>query len=113
MAPKPVKPTRRTRRVLLALLTGADNLSGYPIARMIGSGSGGVYLTLSRLEHAGWVTGQWEHHADGTPRRRYYRLTAEGIEDAIGMLRLEASAPPVSWSGRATAEAKKRIRPPA
>ena len=34
--PKPeIKPTRATRRVLLVLLTGASNLSGWPISHLL------------------------------------------------------------------------------
>jgi PadR family transcriptional regulator, regulatory protein PadR len=44
--------------------------------------SGTVYPILARLERAGWITGELEMPDDasreGRPRRRLYRLTAEG-----------------------------------
>jgi DNA-binding PadR family transcriptional regulator len=43
-----------------------------------------VYRVLDRLEDAGWITGSWEVLPAGQnrPRRRYYRLTAAGVEAA-------------------------------
>ena len=44
--------------------------------------SGTVYPTLGRLEKRGYVSARWEDEAvarrEGRPRRRYYRLTADG-----------------------------------
>lgn len=51
---------RRRRRILLALLTGAPNLSGYPLGRVAQCRSGTVYPFLAHLENAGWVTGTWD-----------------------------------------------------
>jgi PadR family transcriptional regulator, regulatory protein PadR len=113
METKPITPSRRTRRVLLVLLTGADNLSGVPIARLVGSGAGGVYRIMSRLEQAGWVTGTWEHNADGTPRRKYYRLTQHGIESAIEMLGLRGNPCGLTSPGRGGGADDDRARPPA
>lgn len=84
-----VKPTRRTKRVLLVLLTGATNLSGYPISRAAGVGSGGVYVTLARLERAGWVGSRWGAPNAKGDRRRFYHLTVQGRALAIGLLGLE------------------------
>ncbi|MFJ1764546.1 helix-turn-helix transcriptional regulator [Amycolatopsis sp. NPDC088138] len=48
--------------------------------------SGTVYQILARLEGAGWLTSEMEdpavHVAERRPRRRLYRLTAEGAEQA-------------------------------
>jgi DNA-binding PadR family transcriptional regulator len=43
-----------------------------------------VYRALDRLEDAGWITGSWESPPPpgNQPRRRFYRLTAEGVEAA-------------------------------
>ena len=44
--------------------------------------SGSLYPILDRLEDEGWVAGEWEEttaQEAGRPRRRYYRLTAEGV----------------------------------
>jgi hypothetical protein len=64
--PDDIRPTRATRRVLLVLLTGAMDLSVYPISRL------GV---LDRLQDAGGVTGYREEESGGT-RQRFYTLTA-------------------------------------
>lgn len=76
-APK-IRLTRRTRRILAVLLTDATNLSGWPLARLAGVSSGGVYVVLGRLERAGLVAGEWERRDDDKPRRRFYRLTPDG-----------------------------------
>ena len=84
-----VKPTRRTRRVLLVLMTGATNLSGYPISRAAAVHSGGVYVTLAKLERAGWVASEWGAPNAKGDRRRFYHLTLKGRTKAIGLLGLE------------------------
>src|SRR4051812_48923508 len=46
---------------------------------------GTIYPIMARLEQAGWVETRWEtiaQHAEGRPRRRYYRLTADGAVHA-------------------------------
>ena len=87
MAERPWKPNRRERRVLLALLTGASNLSGYPLARAAQVSYGYVYVALARLERFGWVTGEWG--VGPSPRRRFYQLTPMGRERAMLRLGLE------------------------
>jgi DNA-binding PadR family transcriptional regulator len=55
---------------------------GADIMDATGLGGGTVYKTLGRLERKNWITGQWEDpeiaQAEKRPRRRFYRLTAEG-----------------------------------
>lgn len=97
--PKPrpvVRLTRRNRRVLLVLLSGAPDLSGYPICRAAGVPSGTAYYVLWRLEDAGWVTSEWGPvFTDDGLRRRFYRLTPTGRTGAYALLGLEApGAPP-------------------
>jgi PadR family transcriptional regulator PadR len=85
-----IKDTRPNRRVLVVLLSGASNLSGYPLSRLSGIRPGAVYLALARLERAGWVTGQRQPGVPpGQPARRFYRLTSEGRRGAIELLGLE------------------------
>jgi DNA-binding PadR family transcriptional regulator len=86
-----IKPTRKMRRVLLVLLTGAPRLSGYPIAHAAAVGPGSIYPELARLERAGWVASKWE---DGparpnSGRRRFYQLTRYGRAQALKLLGLE------------------------
>lgn len=81
--------SRRERRVLLALLSGASSLSGYPLSRAAQVGSGTVYVVLARLERAGLVDADWETRADNKSRRRFYRLTSEGRTYALEALGLK------------------------
>lgn len=83
---------RRRRRILLALLTGAANLGGFTICQAAQCGSGTVYPFLAHLERAGWVTSEWESPEPvGRPRRRFYRLTAEGRAGTLMMLGLRVT----------------------
>lgn len=79
---------RRDHRVLLALLTDAADLAGWPLARTAQVTASRVYVLLARLENAGHVTGEWEERDDDKPRRRFYRLTPEGRVWALGELGL-------------------------
>jgi DNA-binding PadR family transcriptional regulator len=72
--------TSQTLSVLGAIFA-EPNSSGADIARETGLPSGTLYPILLRLETAGWLTSEWEGGAPaelGRPRRRYYRVTAEG-----------------------------------
>lgn len=66
--------------VLQALRTG--HRYGFDIMRVTGLASGSVYPLLRRLEESGLVDSEWEADVDpseeGRPKRRYYRVTAEG-----------------------------------
>lgn len=90
---KPWEPGRKDRRVLLVLLAGAGELSGYPISRAAQVGSGHVYTILGRLERLGWVESDWQQDPPaGQPgRRRFYRLTARGRSGAMMALGLKES----------------------
>jgi PadR family transcriptional regulator, regulatory protein PadR len=69
--------------LILALLEEKTR-HGYEIGKLIAERSQGVlrfhiaslYPLLYRLEHRGWLKGEWE--PAGSRRRRYYRLTAIG-----------------------------------
>lgn len=86
-----IKDTRRNRRILAVLLTGAPNLSGIVICRCAGMASGTIHPALARLEGAGWVDSKWDQHGIpvGSPRRRLYRLTPRGRYGAMKLLGLE------------------------
>ena len=60
---------------------------GLDIMDATGLPSGTVYPTLARMEARAYVESEWEDEAAasaaGRPRRRYYRLTAEGTR-ALG-----------------------------
>jgi len=75
-----------TQRVLRAFL---DDVSaeryGLEIMDVAELPSGTVHPILARLERLGWVESQWEEidpRVEGRPPRRYYRLTASGVEQA-------------------------------
>lgn len=76
----------QTLKVLAAFLADATgDHYGLEIARNAGLATGTIYPILTRLERRGWVTSAWEERDPsdaGRPRRRYYRLTAEGMRAA-------------------------------
>ena len=72
--------TQQTISVLSALVETRE-LSGSEIAKETGLASGTLYPLVYRLEKAGWLDSRWEKGDPATlgrPRRRYYRITAEG-----------------------------------
>ena len=68
--------------VLQALLDKpGDERYGLELALEAGIEPGTVYPILVTFETAGWLTSRAEEidvHAEGRPRRRYYKLTADG-----------------------------------
>lgn len=92
--PPLVRLTRRNRRVLLVLLTGATNLGGYTIMRQARVGSWTVHLLLARLEAAGWVKPVWSladlAHSGYNRQRAAYQFTVKGRCEAFRALGLEA-----------------------
>ncbi|ATE56348.1 MULTISPECIES: PadR family transcriptional regulator [Actinosynnema] len=87
MGRKP-RATNATLDVLEALLEPDQELYGLKIAKMIDRPTGSVFPILARLEDLGWVVSEWEQ-ADPVsrgPRRRFYRLSPEGLAEARAML---------------------------
>lgn len=83
----PVTPrlTPQTIAALRVLLqTPSTPRYGLEIAREAGLATGTLHPILARLEQAGWVEKFWEEPAEdaGRPRRRYYRFTPGGAEQA-------------------------------
>ncbi|WP_439382662.1 PadR family transcriptional regulator [Amycolatopsis lexingtonensis] len=83
--------TLQTALILDELVTDpADARYGLDLMHAVGLKSGTVYQILARLERAGWLTSEWEdpavHESEGRPRRRMYRLTAEGVAQARRVL---------------------------
>jgi PadR family transcriptional regulator len=79
--------TLQTQLVLRALLQEpAKEQYGLELCAETGLPSGTVYPIVARLEQAGWLASRWEdpneHITEGRPRRRYYRLTDDGAEQA-------------------------------
>lgn len=68
--------------VLQAIASGFEY--GFDIIDHTSLPSGTVYPALSRLERDGYVRSAWEDeqraHREGRPARRYYRITAAGVQ---------------------------------
>jgi PadR family transcriptional regulator len=81
-----VRLSLQTLRVLDAFLENpADELAGADVQKRSGLASGTLYPILLRLESAGWFISRWESvdpSTAGRPRRRLYRLTAQGLAHA-------------------------------
>lgn len=81
-----LKITVQVARVLATLLSDPTGEHyGLTVMQSAKLASGSLYPILRRLEAAGWVTSSWEavsREEAGRNRRRYYRLTGEGIKRA-------------------------------
>jgi PadR family transcriptional regulator PadR len=72
--------------LLILGLLGRRDMYGYELLSELRSTTRGVvdlpegtvYPALRRLERNGHVEGRWVDLGEGSPRRRYYRLTASG-----------------------------------
>ena len=74
-------PTQRVLRALLAEPT--KERYGVEIGAEAGLPSGTIHPILARLEGVRWIESRWESidpREEGRPARRYYRLTASGVE---------------------------------
>ena len=78
--------TLPTQLVLHALLTDADREQyGAELGAAAGLPSGTIHPILARLETLGWVESDWEDvdpSAAARPRRRYYRISEDGMAAA-------------------------------
>ena len=94
--------TPQTLKVLTALMENLrDELSGAEIGRTTKLQTGTLYPILLRLEQAGWLESRWEvedPHSLGRPRRRFYRVTALGIQQARAAVKgIRAAVGGLSW----------------
>jgi PadR family transcriptional regulator PadR len=82
--------TLQVQLTLRVMLDGADReLYGLELVEATGLPPGTIYPIMARLEGAGWVTSRWEETGEepkGRPRRRYYRLTEDGLGQARSAL---------------------------
>ena len=83
-----LRVTDATLDVLESLLGPDEELYGLKIAKAIGRPTGSVFPILARLEQLGWVVSEWEPGDPATrgPRRRFYRLSADGLTEARSLL---------------------------
>ena len=81
-----MRVTLQTLRVLRALLDDpAGEHYGLEISKEAGLPTGSSYPILARMEVSGLVTSAWEDIDEAVAkrrRRRYYRLTSDGLEFA-------------------------------
>ena len=76
-------PTQLVLRALLAEPT--REMYGQQISEAAGLPSGTIHPILARFQGLGWLESEWEDispNEKGRPRRRYYRLTEDGAEQA-------------------------------
>src|SRR5215469_14243655 len=81
--PRMTIPTQLVLRALLA--EPAQEMYGLEICSAAGLPSGTIHPILARLEAAEWLESRWEDtdpSKAGRPRRRYYRLSPEGVQYA-------------------------------
>lgn len=82
--------TLPTQLVLRAMLTEpTQEMYGLQIGQAAELPSGTIHPILARLEACGWLESHWEDidpTRAGRPRRRYYRLTPDGVELARNAL---------------------------
>ncbi len=79
--PRMTIPTQLVLRALLDKPT--QEMYGLQICAAAGLPSGTIHPILARFERLGWLESRWEDASpqeEGRPRRRYYRLTADGAE---------------------------------
>src|SRR5918998_5807685 len=77
--PRMTLPTQLVLRAMLAEPT--QEMYGLQIGQVAELPSGTIHPILARLEGCGWLESRWEDidpAKEGRPRRRYYRLSAEG-----------------------------------
>ena len=93
--PRMTLPTQLVLRALIADPT--REMYGLEIGRLAELPSGTIHPILARLEGYGWLESRWENldpAREGRPRRRYYRLTPDGVAHAARALdRVRTPAP--------------------
>ena len=104
MTDKDPRLSHQTLRVLrLFLENPREGLAGSDVCTQTGILSGTVYPILLRFEKAGWLESSWEEldpSEAGRPRKRFYRLTAQGFNkicDALDALGVPTGE--TAWTG--------------
>jgi PadR family transcriptional regulator, regulatory protein PadR len=97
-----IRLTQPALKVLRFLLDRPrESQSGAEIAKATRISSGTLYPMLLRMQKAGWLSSVWEEidpREAGRPRRRFYKLTAIGQNNAnreLAELQINFEAP--SW----------------
>jgi PadR family transcriptional regulator, regulatory protein PadR len=96
--------TPATLDVLGALIAEPPPTWGLRLVGLTGRPTGSVYPILERLERAEWISSEWEDDPERSgPRRRLYRLTADGAEAARAAMSRAATPRPALRPGMAGA----------
>jgi PadR family transcriptional regulator PadR len=95
--------TQQTLKVLGTFMSSnTRELSGAEIAKFSQLSSGTLYPILYRLDEFGWLDSRWEKGDPATlgrPRRRYYRITAEGAKRVQEVVReLSPGTARLAWN---------------
>jgi PadR family transcriptional regulator, regulatory protein PadR len=79
--------------VLLRAHQAHEDIYGWEIKKQTRRSGPTIYGVMDRLEDAGLIEGNWEQQTgqDKGPRRRYYRLTDEGVTVARQLLGVRRS----------------------
>ncbi|MEU8340434.1 helix-turn-helix transcriptional regulator [Actinomadura meyerae] len=97
--------TLQTLLVLKEMLADPDREHfGLELSRQTGQPTGTIYPIIVRLERCGWVESSWEpperHLGEGRRRRRYYKLTSEGAQQARAAIAKAERSRGTSWRPR-------------
>jgi PadR family transcriptional regulator PadR len=99
--------THRALKLLKLLLENVRNeYAGAELMELTGIPSGNLYPLLIKLQQTGILESRWETidpAIAGRPRRRYYRLSVQGVELAqreLGELAVPAKALKPEWGRR-------------
>jgi PadR family transcriptional regulator, regulatory protein PadR len=85
--PRMTLPTQLVLRAMIA--DPSRQMYGLEIGKAAQLAPGTIHPILARLESWGWLESRWEDldpHDAGRPRRRYYRLTPDGVVGAARAL---------------------------
>jgi PadR family transcriptional regulator PadR len=102
--PRMTLPTQLVLRAMLEEPT--REMYGLEICSAAKLPSGTIHPILARLEGLGWLESHWEDvdpRTEGRPRRRYYRLSRDGVALAQAALAKAYS------SGAALAQLRPRL----
>ncbi|MEV0347815.1 helix-turn-helix transcriptional regulator [Nonomuraea sp. NPDC050680] len=83
-----MQPTLDVLEALVRAYEDNEQIHGWAIMKAAHRAGPTVYKVLDRIEVAGMITGEWEELGPDRPgpRRRFYRLTGEGIRAARALI---------------------------
>jgi len=93
MTGRPNKTKSAIRILEKFLRDPTAEIHGFRLVEELDLKSGAVYPLLIRWEGMGWVESHWEESDRHGPRKRLYRLTAQGVTAARELLAEPARAP--------------------